>query len=61
MLLSASTGRWRLIAPPGIAIVIEAAEYSPSYGVRVPCVALDISSRVDLAGERTWEFSIVPW
>ena len=61
VLLSASTGRWRLMAPPGIAIVIAAAEYSPSYGVRVPCVALDISSRADLAGERTWEFSIVPW
>ena len=58
--LTAPTGRWRLIAPPGLAIGIEAAAYSPSYGVSVPCVALDMSSRVDVAGERTWEFSIVP-
>jgi hypothetical protein len=61
VLLAASAGRWRLMAPPDISIGIEAAAYSPSYGVRVPCVALDLSRRVDLAGERSWEFSIVPW
>jgi len=58
--LMAPTGRWRLIAPPGLAFGSEAAAYSPSYGVKVPCAALDMSSRADVAGERTWEFSIVP-
>jgi hypothetical protein len=61
VLLTAPTGRWRLIAPPGLTIAIEAAAYSPSYGVSVPCAALDLAARVDLAGERTWEFSIVSW
>jgi hypothetical protein len=59
VLLTAGSGRWRLTAPPGLAIEIRPAEYSPSYGVKVPCLAIDLSSQVDLGGERTWEFSIV--
>jgi len=49
------------MAPPNIVVGIEAAAYSLSYGVCVPCVALDLSTRLDLAGERVWEFSIVSW
>ncbi len=58
ILLAASTGYWRLKAPPNLAITIQPAAYSPSYGVQVPCVAIDLSAQVDLGGERTWEFSL---
>lgn len=30
--------------------------YSPSYGVRVPCRAINLSTHVTLDGSRTWEF-----
>ena len=59
VLLAAGRGRWQLKTPPNLAVEIQPAAYSPSYGVKVPCLAIDMSSQVDLAGERTWEFSIV--
>jgi hypothetical protein len=41
-------------------VAIEPAGYSPSYGVNVPCLAIDASLRAPLAGARRYEFSIVP-
>jgi hypothetical protein len=59
MLALAASGRtWRLRLPPGAHAVIERAAYSPSYGVKVPCLAIDVTMRVTLDGDRTWEFSI---
>ena len=40
-------------------VAIGDAEYSPSYGVTVPCMAIDLSLDVDLTGEQRYDFSIV--
>ena len=58
VLLSAGTGRWRLKTPRGLAIEIRPAAYSPSYGVKVPCLSIDASAQVDVEPARSWEFSI---
>ena len=51
-----AAGRWQLTVPPGLDISIRPAAYSPSYGVKEPCSAIDISSHVDLRGEGAFEF-----
>ena len=56
--LSARGGRWRLQCPPGLQATIDPAGYSPSYGAKVPCLAVTLSARVTLDGERAWAFSI---
>jgi uncharacterized heparinase superfamily protein len=58
--LSAQGRRWTLHCPAGLQASIEPAAYSPSYGVKVPCLAVTLSARVALEGERAWEFSITP-
>ncbi|HEX9368659.1 MAG TPA: alginate lyase family protein, partial [Vicinamibacterales bacterium] len=58
--LSGQGGRWRLQHPPGLQASIDPAAYSPSYGVKVPCLAVTLSARVALDGERAWAFSITP-
>ena len=58
--LIAGGRRWQLTTPPGLQITVNPAAYSPSYGVRVPCVAIDLSVQADLSGEQTFEFSIAP-
>jgi hypothetical protein len=58
--LTASGRQWRLHLPSGLRAAIRPAAYSPSYGVMVPCLAIDASMRVTLDGDRTWEFSIAP-
>jgi hypothetical protein len=57
--LTAGGVRWKLTLPPGLDVAIAPAEYSPSYGVAVPCLAIDLTSRVMLDGARTYEFAIV--
>jgi len=47
-----------LHAPSDVTIAIRPAAYSPSYGVKRPCLAIDLSADVDLDGERRWTFSI---
>jgi hypothetical protein len=49
---------WLLVVPADFAIAIGPAEYSPSYGVKVPCLAIDITATVDLSGERGWQIAI---
>ncbi len=56
LLLAAAAGRWQLTVPPGLDISVRPAAYSPSYGVKAPCSAIDISSPVDLRGEGAFEF-----
>ncbi len=58
--LSAQGGRWRLQYPFGLQASIDPAAYSPSYGAKVPCLAVTLVARVALDGERAWEFSITP-
>jgi len=47
-----------LRVPAGLETAIAKAEYSPSYGVAVPCVAIDLTARVVLDEAKSWEFSI---
>jgi hypothetical protein len=53
--LEADSRRWCLRLPPGLDIFIRPASYSPSYGVRLPCLAIDAACVVDFDGPRTWE------
>jgi hypothetical protein len=57
--LAGPGARARLAVPAGLEAVISDAWYSPSYGVKVPCRALDLAASVPLDG-RTWRFEIVP-
>jgi hypothetical protein len=50
--------RLRMSIPAGLRASIEPSEYSPSYGVKVPCSALNLTSRVTLDGSRSYEFTI---
>lgn len=45
--------------PEGLDAALSEAWYSPSYGVRVRCLALDLSARIQ-AGDSTWRFTISP-
>jgi hypothetical protein len=56
--LTASGRRWTLTMPAGLQVTIMAAAYSPSYGVAAPCVAIDLSLRATIDGDRTYEFAI---
>jgi uncharacterized heparinase superfamily protein len=54
-----STGRVRcsLHLPGSMSPSITPAWYSPSYGVRIPCLAVDLTTRIRLAGESVWQFA----
>jgi hypothetical protein len=56
--LSAGPVTTRLSLPEGLVADVSPAWYSPAYGVRVPCRALDCRTRVDLnrAGIIVWTF-----
>ncbi len=56
--LVSSGQRWNLTMPAGLRATIEPSSYSPSYGVKRPCVALNISSRVRLDGDSSYEFTV---
>ena len=58
--LSAGERWWQLTMPPGLQIAVNPAYYSPSYGTKVACLAIDLSLQVVLSGKLTFEFSIVP-
>jgi hypothetical protein len=48
---------WRLSLPDRVSVGIGPAWYSPSYGVRVDCSAIDVTTRVTIAGECEWTFT----
>lgn len=52
----ASGAIWCLTFPPNVAITHCPAWYSPSYGVRIPCQALDMEVDVVLPSETLWHF-----
>jgi hypothetical protein len=56
--LSAGTERVVFRIPADLPWTSSQAEYSPSYGARTSCLALDLQARVTIRGERTWTFSI---
>jgi len=58
--LAAGGKKWRLHFPPSMEATIRQAAYSPSYGVKIDCLTIDLTARVSLpAGER-WEFGLGP-
>jgi uncharacterized heparinase superfamily protein len=50
--------RWLLRYPDDLHAVITPAAYSPSYGVKVACSAVDLSTRTTLDEARQWLFAI---
>jgi hypothetical protein len=56
--LAAGPAWCSLRLPLDLTAAVQPAEYSPSYGIKRPCLALDAAVEIDLDGERTWEFSI---
>ena len=57
LILAARGRRWRFTIPPDLHLSIEPAWYSPSYGVRTRCLAINLGTRTNLGGSRHWEFS----
>ena len=59
--LSVGAREWRLQLPAGFASTISGAYYSPSYGVKLPCRAVDVDATVRLdGGAHSWMFSVGP-
>ena len=58
VVLASGGERLRMTLPPGLKASIAPSAYSPSYGVMVPCVALNLTSRVAVDGGRSYEFTI---
>jgi hypothetical protein len=57
--LKAGTQQVALHIPAGMSGTVMDAWYSPSYGVRLPCRAIELQSDVQLDGRAVWFFSIV--
>jgi hypothetical protein len=49
---------WELQVPANLYTEIVDAWYSPSYGVRVACKALDLTAEVQIDGEAFWSFNL---
>jgi hypothetical protein len=58
--LTAGSVRVTLVAPEGMMATVSEAYYSPSYGVRQQCLAIDWRARADLSGVREWTFRFEP-
>lgn len=56
--LAAAGRAWALRAPQGVTASISNAWYSPSFGVRVPCAAIDFTLRQELSGAGEYQFTI---
>jgi hypothetical protein len=52
--------RRQLIASPDMRAAITPAWYSPAYGVRIPCLALDLEDVAEIDGCRRYTFQITP-
>jgi hypothetical protein len=57
--LSAGARRWTFQAPAGLEATIADAWYSPSFGVREPCRAIDFTIAAGVPGE-DYRFEIIP-
>jgi Heparinase II/III-like protein/Heparinase II/III N-terminus len=59
IILANGAVRVRLSLPAGLAAEISDAWYSPSYGVRLACQAIELKATVPLDG-RSWRFDFTP-
>ena len=57
--IRAAGGVLQMTIPPGLRPTVRPAEYSPSYGVRVPCMALDLDAVERIDGRREYVFQVV--
>ena len=57
--LKTGTREFTLHIPAGMSGTVMDAWYSPSYGVRLPCQAIELQSDVQLDGRATWFFAII--
>jgi hypothetical protein len=60
VLLRAQGRSWRLSHATALQTLIQPAEYSPSYGVKQPCVAIEFEIKTSIDGEQRWEFGLGP-
>jgi uncharacterized heparinase superfamily protein len=60
VMLAAGGRQWRFSFPDCLHPSIEPAWYSPSYGVRTRCLAIELSIRTRPDRNRGWEFSFHP-
>jgi uncharacterized heparinase superfamily protein len=58
--LRARGRRWLLRMPQSLERSIDEGQYSPSYGVAVPCRVVNATAHVVLDGSRSWTFTITP-
>ncbi len=56
--LSAKGNRWVFRVDESVATEIASAWYSPSYGVRLACAAIECSAQQDLGARQRWLFSL---
>lgn len=49
--------QWQLTIPANATVRCAPAWYSPSYGVRIPCQALELEAEVALPNESSWHFA----
>jgi len=59
VLLESVAGRFLFLAPDDMQIVVSDAWYSPSYGVRTPCLAMDVAQAVAVSKGYTASFSVL--
>lgn len=52
--------QWQLTVPANAIVRCVPAWYSPSYGVRIPCQALELEAEVALPNDACWHFVITP-
>jgi Heparinase II/III-like protein/Heparinase II/III N-terminus len=58
IVLSVHGRRWLLTLSSGLRAAVGPAAYSPSYGVKVPCLAIDATTHASIDGHREWAFAI---
>lgn len=56
--ISAYHSRLQMMLPPGLAPSIASGWYSPSYGVRLPCVVLEVEAVEAIGGRREYTFQL---
>jgi hypothetical protein len=59
-MLTAANQSMELSFPKDLAAAVSDAWYSPSYGVRVPCQALDLTTDVEVGSASQWSFTFMP-
>jgi hypothetical protein len=60
LLLRSGSRRWRFRLDARLALEVVAAWYSPSYGVRIPCRAVELNVSTAVSADTTFTFSIGP-